>query len=68
MCENKLYTTIEMLKELSADRKLVFRRYNDENFKVYSDTIGCLRMVVDGIDRPIAVLNYLNEYWINEEF
>lgn len=62
------YTTQEMISLMSADRKLVFRRYNDENFKVYSDTIGCLRVLVDGIDRPMAVLNYLSEYWINEEF
>ena len=61
------YTTQEMISLMSADRKLVFRRYNDENFKVYSDTIGCLRVLVDGIDRPMAILNYLNEYWIKEE-
>lgn len=62
------YTTQEMLETISADRKLVFRRYNDEKFKVYSDAIGCLRVIVDGIDRPMAVLNYLSEYWIKEEF
>ena len=64
----KTFNTYEMLMELSADRKLVFRRYNDEKFKTYSDAIGCLRMIVDGIDRPMAVLNYLNELWIKEEF
>lgn len=64
----KKYTTFEMLEILNGNRSKIFKRYKDDDFRVYANMQGALFMDVDSYkNMPFNILNYLNELWVIED-
>lgn len=64
--EFTLYQVISFLnRPENMDR--VFKRVNDEKFKVWRGAYGDIRMELNDIIRPLPIFNYLQDKFILEE-
>lgn len=63
-----LPNTFEVINIMAEDKNKIFKRYNDENFKIYRDELGRLMCKIKNCPaRTLNLFNYMHDLWIEEE-
>ena len=63
----KSLNLLEVIEILNSNNNLIFKRINDENFKIFKGSYGDLMLKLGDIIRPLPVFNYMQELWILDE-
>ena len=63
----KSLNLLEVIEILNSNNNLIFKRINDENFKIFKGNYGDLMLKLGDIIRPLPVFNYMQDLWIFDE-
>lgn len=63
----KSLNLLEVIEILNSNNNLIFKRINDENFKIFKGSYGDLMLKLGDIIRPLPVFNYMQDLWILDE-
>lgn len=63
----KSLNLLEVIEILNSNNNLIFKRINDENFKIFKGNYGDLMLKLGDIIRPLPVFNYMQDLWILDE-
>ena len=58
---------LEVIEILNGNNNLIFKRINDENFKIFKGSYGDLMLKLGDIIRPLPLFNYMQDLWILDE-
>ena len=63
----KSLNLLEVIEILNGNNNLIFKRINDENFKIFKGSYGDLMLKLGDIIRPLPLFNYMQDLWILDE-
>lgn len=63
----KSLNLLEVIEILNRNNDLIFKRINDEKFKIFKGNYGDLMLKLGDIIRPLPVFNYMQDLWILDE-
>lgn len=63
----KSLNLLEVIEILNRNNDLIFKRINDENFKIFKGSYGDLMLKLGDIIRPLPLFNYMQDLWILDE-
>ena len=63
----KSLNLLEVIEILNSNNNLIFKRINDEKFKIFKGNYGDLMLKLGDIIRPLPVFNYMQDLWILDE-
>lgn len=63
----KSLNLLEVIEILNGNSNLIFKRINDENFKIFKGSYGDLMLKLGDIIRPLPLFNYMQDLWILDE-
>ena len=63
----KSLNLLEVIEILNSNNNLIFKRINDENFKIFKGSYGDLMLKLGDIIRPLPLFNYMQDLWILDE-
>ena len=63
----KSLNLLEVIEILNRNNDLIFKRINDEKFKIFKGNYGDLMLKLGDIIRPLPLFNYMQDLWILDE-
>ena len=63
----KSLNLLEVIEISNSNNNLIFKRINDEKFKIFKGSYGDLMLKLGDIIRPLPVFNYMQDLWILDE-
>ena len=63
----KSLNLLEVIEILNRNNDLIFKRINDEKFKIFKGSYGDLMLKLGDIIRPLPLFNYMQDLWILDE-
>ena len=63
----KSLNLLEVIEILNRNNDLIFKRINDEKFKIFKGNYGDLMLKLGDIIRPLPLFNYMQDLWTLDE-